>query len=166
MNTYPTSTNVGPATHPKLHIYFLCQFDLDYDYLRILPALLPCRRTRSEMVKPRSMASQTRKAALIPETPPMLNSTLGIYKWSGHWCLNWNTIHAKLWIYPQPYLDVFHCRKQGFGSGSVSGSAWFELMDPDPDPGGQKWPKKLKKGQNFHLLKCWMFSFEGWRLLL
>jgi hypothetical protein len=27
---------------------------------------------------------------------------------------------------------------QGFGSGSVSGSALIELLDPDPDPGGQK----------------------------
>jgi hypothetical protein len=29
----------------------------------------------------------------------------------------------------------------------------------DPDP-------KKKKVKKFHVLKCWMFSFEGWRLLL
>ncbi len=26
--------------------------------------------------------------------------------------------------------------------------------------------KNRKKVQNFHVMKCWMFSFEGWRLLL
>jgi hypothetical protein len=59
------------------------------------------------------------------------------------------------------------------------------VSDPDPDPHGSAliWavgsgsayklriririqegkndPKKYKKGQNFHLLKCWMYSFEG-----
>jgi hypothetical protein len=44
----------------------------------------------------------------------------------------------------------------------------FELLDPDldphsnsdpaPDPGGQKYPQEV---QNFHVLKCWMFSFES-----
>jgi hypothetical protein len=74
-STVPTDAGIEPRTVGALA---LCQFVLNYDYLRILPALLPCRRTRSEMVKPRSMASQTRKAALIPETPSMLN--LGIYE--------------------------------------------------------------------------------------
>jgi hypothetical protein len=47
----------------------------------------------------------------------------------------------------------------------------FELLDPDPDPhtncgsgSGSRRAKmtpKNRKGQNFHLLKCWMFSFEG-----
>ncbi len=46
--------------------------------------------------------------------------------------------------------------------GSGSGS----LLDPDPDPGGQKWPKKVTKIKKFHVLKCWTFSFESWRLLL
>jgi hypothetical protein len=59
---------------------------------------------------------------------------------------------------------------QGFGSGSawirINLSCWIririQIADPDPDPGGGKNdPKKLKKGQNFNLLKCWMFSFEG-----
>ncbi len=35
--------------------------------------------------------------------------------------------------------------------------------DPDPDPTlSLKW-EKIKK---FHVLKCWMFSFKSWRLLL
>jgi hypothetical protein len=35
---------------------------------------------------------------------------------------------------------------------------YFELLDPDPDPGGQKLPTNKKKGKNFHVLKWWMFS--------
>jgi Leucine-rich repeat (LRR) protein len=31
----------------------------------------------------------------------------------------------------------------------------------DPDPGGQKLPQKKEKVNKFHILKCWMFSFEG-----
>ncbi len=52
---------------------------------------------------------------------------------------------------------------QGFGSGSVSGSAWIrinlscwiriririQIADPDPDPGGQKLPKKIEKRTEF-----------------
>jgi hypothetical protein len=26
--------------------------------------------------------------------------------------------------------------------------------------------KKKKKVKKFHVLNCWMFSFEGWRLVL
>jgi hypothetical protein len=44
--------------------------------------------------------------------------------------------------------------RQCFGSGfnQVGGS-------------GQKWPTKIEKGKKFHVLKCWMFLFEDWRLL-
>ncbi len=44
-------------------------------------------------------------------------------------------------------------------------------VDPDPDPdwiriqGGQKWSTKIEKSLKFHFFKCWIFSFEGWRLL-
>jgi hypothetical protein len=39
-------------------------------------------------------------------------------------------------------------------------------LNPDRDPGGQKWPTNIeKKVKKFHVLKCWMFSFEGWSLL-
>jgi hypothetical protein len=31
----------------------------------------------------------------------------------------------------------------------------------DPDPGGQKLPTKKEKIIKLHVLKCWMFSFEG-----
>jgi hypothetical protein len=60
----------------------------------------------------------------------------------------------------------FHVRgkKQGCRSGldpDLIGS-----VDPDPDPGGQKWPTKVeKKFKKLHVLKCWMASFESWRLL-
>jgi hypothetical protein len=36
----------------------------------------------------------------------------------------------------------------------------------DPDPGGRKIPTKTEKLVKFHALKCWMFSFMGWRLFL
>jgi hypothetical protein len=50
-----------------------------------------------------------------------------------------------------------HCCGQGFGSGSawirINLSCWIRIQD------GKNDPKKLKL--NFHLLKCWMFSFEN-----
>jgi hypothetical protein len=54
--------------------------------------------------------------------------------------------------------------KCGCGSGSE--------LDPDsigsldPDPGGQKLPRKSReKIKKFHVLKCWMSSFDSGRLL-
>jgi hypothetical protein len=38
--------------------------------------------------------------------------------------------------------------------------------DPDPDPGEQKWNIIKEKVKKCTALKCWMFSFEGWRFLL
>jgi hypothetical protein len=37
------------------------------------------------------------------------------------------------------------------------------LVDPYPDPipRGQKWPRKIETADKFHVLKCWMFSFEA-----
>jgi hypothetical protein len=57
---------------------------------------------------------------------------------------------------------------QGFGSGSRSalirvagsGSA-FKLRIRIRIQEGKNDPQKYKKVQNFHVLKCWMFSFEG-----
>ncbi len=47
-----------------------------------------------------------------------------------------------------------------------SGSA-FKLRIQIRIQEGKNSPQKvLKKVQNFHVLKCWMFSFGGWRLLL
>ncbi len=34
----------------------------------------------------------------------------------------------------------------------------------DSDPGGQKEPQKRKNLINF-MLRCWIFSFKGWRLV-
>ncbi len=55
-----------------------------------------------------------------------------------------------------------------FGSGSGLGPDSIRSVDPylDPDPGGQNCPTKLEKIKKFNGLKCWMFSFEGLRLLL
>jgi hypothetical protein len=36
----------------------------------------------------------------------------------------------------------------------------------NPDPERQKFPTKIKKVKKFHVLKWWMFSFEGGRILL
>ncbi len=41
-----------------------------------------------------------------------------------------------------------------------SGSA-LTLVVADSDPRGQKWLAKIEKVDKFHVLKCWMFSFEG-----
>jgi hypothetical protein len=34
-------------------------------------------------------------------------------------------------------------------------------VDPDPDPEGQKLLIKVEKIKKFHVLKYWMFFFEG-----
>jgi hypothetical protein len=50
---------------------------------------------------------------------------------------------------------------QGCGSGSALDPDSIGSMDPDSDPGGQKLPTKAEKIKNFHVLKCWMFSFAS-----
>jgi hypothetical protein len=45
-------------------------------------------------------------------------------------------------------------------AGSGSGSA-YKLRIQIRIHEGKNDPKKLKKGQNFHLLNCWMVSFDG-----
>ncbi len=40
-------------------------------------------------------------------------------------------------------------------TGSLNSGTW-----------GQKWPTKIEKIKKIHVLKRWMFSFEGWRLFL
>jgi hypothetical protein len=104
------------------------------------------------------------------------------------WGMCWKNIQAqeeekvkrrdrkKKFLISTPYKRIMmKAKKQGFGSGSVPGSAliWaaesgsaYKLRIRIRIQEGKNDPKKWKKGQNFHLLKCWMFSFEGWRLLL
>jgi hypothetical protein len=37
---------------------------------------------------------------------------------------------------------------------------WIRILNPDPEPGGQKLPTKIDKNiKKFHVLKRWMFSF-------
>jgi hypothetical protein len=43
---------------------------------------------------------------------------------------------------------------------------WIRMRNPDPDEGGQKWLTKVGNFLKVHVLKCWMASFESWRLLL
>jgi hypothetical protein len=47
------------------------------------------------------------------------------------------------------------------GSGYPQSWIRIRIHNPDPDPGGQKDPQKFKKVYKFHMLKYWMFSFEG-----
>jgi hypothetical protein len=37
----------------------------------------------------------------------------------------------------------------------------FDMLDPDPDPGGQNLPTKIEKAKKFHVFKCWVLTFEG-----
>ncbi len=59
--------------------------------------------------------------------------------------------------------NIAHGYIQGFGSGSVSGSgsAWINLSYWIRIQEGKNDPQKLKKVQNFHVFKYWMFSFVG-----
>jgi hypothetical protein len=43
---------------------------------------------------------------------------------------------------------------------------FYVPLDPDPGEEGKSDPEKYNTVNEFHLLKCWMFSFEGSRLLL
>jgi hypothetical protein len=42
----------------------------------------------------------------------------------------------------------------------------FGQLNADPDPGGHTDRQKQKKIKKSIALKCWIFSFKGWRLLL
>ncbi len=50
----------------------------------------------------------------------------------------------------------------------IQSGHWVRIRNPDPDPGGQKWPTKVEKiiKVHVHVSKCWMAFFEIWRLLL
>jgi hypothetical protein len=37
----------------------------------------------------------------------------------------------------------------------------IDFSQLDPDPRGHKRPTKIGKSEEFHVLKCWLFSFEG-----
>jgi hypothetical protein len=69
--------------------------------------------------------------------------------------------HKNIWI--RILIQIWNLKS------SVSDPDWIRvqsgqrilILNPDPDPGGQKLPKKIEKVKKFHVLKCWMFSFEG-----
>jgi len=48
----------------------------------------------------------------------------------------------------------------------IQSGQWIRIRIRNPDPGGQKWLTKVEKIKKFHVLKCWISSFDGWRLLL
>ncbi len=50
--------------------------------------------------------------------------------------------------------------------GDLGISNYWSLRNPDPDAEGPKLPTKVEKIKKCHVLKCWMFSLAGWRLLL
>ncbi len=101
-----------------------------------------------------------------------------------HECGNWD------WGPDIPFLGifisnfrhfVFAVRCYRYGSGLYPDS--IRSVDPDRDPVSESgsrfgiwigirthddknYPQKYTKVKNFNVLKCWMFSFEGWMLLL
>jgi hypothetical protein len=38
----------------------------------------------------------------------------------------------------------------------IQSGQWIRIRNLDPDPGGQKWPTKVEKFLEVHVLKCWM----------
>jgi hypothetical protein len=64
-------------------------------------------------------------------------------------------------------LLVIYCENQCFGSGLDPDS--IRSVDPDSESGSRR-AKITHKNRimlrKFHVLKCWMFSFDGRRLLL
>jgi hypothetical protein len=73
-------------------------------------------------------------------------------------------------LLPQVRLQYTTWLAQCFESGSVLDPDSIRSVDPDPysysdpDPGGQKGPTKTEKSKEFHVFKCWMFSFESFYL--
>jgi hypothetical protein len=41
----------------------------------------------------------------------------------------------------------------------IQSGQWIRIQE------GKNDQQKIEKNKEFHVLKCWMFSFEGWRLL-
>ncbi len=82
-----------------------------------------------------------------------------------------HVIHVLFFLFSRNFLFL----QQGFGSGSVSGSAWIrinlscwiriririQIADPDPDPGGQKWPQKIEKRTEFSSFEVLDVLFWG-----
>ena len=67
----------------------------------------------------------------------------------------------------RPGLSLVHNFQQSCGSGSGLDPGSVGSLDPDLDPEGQKLPLKIERKDNkFHFLLCWVFFFEGRRLLL
>ncbi len=60
-----------------------------------------------------------------------------------------------LYLDPDPFVSKKQCYAVDLDPDSMGS------RDPCPDPGGQKWPANIEKLTKFHILKCWMFSFEG-----
>jgi hypothetical protein len=56
------------------------------------------------------------------------------------------------------------CEYQYFRSGLDPES--IRSVDPESGSRRAKLPTKIENVEKFHVLKCWMFSFEGGRLLL
>jgi hypothetical protein len=60
------------------------------------------------------------------------------------------------------YFPEILCERQCFGAGSGLDPDSIRSVDSGLDPLGiNDPPKYIKKIKKFHVLKCWMFSFEG-----
>ncbi len=81
------------------------------------------------------------------------------------WPLSWFRILGSVhWMTdPDPALSV-----SGFQETNKKPVLWIRIrihfgqLDRDPNPEGQEWTTKVKK---FQVLKCLLFSFEGWKTL-
>jgi hypothetical protein len=141
----------------------------------ISPRTVPIQCTYCEIVLNKVTVSLTISNPYSQRNDLHLNASLTIkctatfsfkyYRTVRHFKNAFRSMHFRT---PRYAVSIY----QSFGSGSVSGSgsAWIRInlscwiriririQIADPDPGGQKLPKKV---QNFYVLKCWMFSFEG-----
>ncbi len=77
---------------------------------------------------------------------------------------NWNLFHV---VHPGiPQADVRMTEYMYRTSTSVSDPDLDSIRSVDPDPGGQKWPKKIRQSWENSCFEVLDVFFERWRLLL
>jgi hypothetical protein len=68
-------------------------------------------------------------------------------------------ISEKKYFFISEYLLIY--QYQGYIR--IQSGQWIRIriQNSDPDPGGQKWPRKVEEIKKFHVLKCRMFSLRA-----
>jgi hypothetical protein len=94
------------------------------------------------------------------------------YRWNHQVTLRPESGSSEI-LYQKYWIRILPLNKEGSEPGGQwceSEFAWiqtgFGRLNLEPNPRGQKWPTKVGKSEKIQVLKCWMFSFEGYRLLL